>query len=105
MKISPRRSSPEPAAIAPIATHHGIAQRVLTPASFDRRTLHGLLIGFIGVGAALDFLSGRSQRAPEWAQRANLEWAWRLSREPRRLALRYALSAIAFAKAIPEALT
>ena len=61
-------------------------------------------IGFIGVGAALDFISGRAQRAPEWAQNANLEWAWRLSREPRRLALRYALSALAFAKATQEAL-
>ena len=61
-------------------------------------------IGFIGVGAALDFISGQTPRAPEWAQRANLEWAWRLAREPRRLTMRYALSALAFARAIPEVL-
>ncbi|HET6656639.1 MAG TPA: WecB/TagA/CpsF family glycosyltransferase [Gaiellaceae bacterium] len=29
------------------------------------------------------------RRAPEWAQRAGLEWAFRLVQEPRRLAARY----------------
>ena len=61
-------------------------------------------IGFIGVGAALDFICGRTPRAPDWVQRANLEWVWRLSREPRRLALRYWLSALAFARVLPQQL-
>jgi N-acetylglucosaminyldiphosphoundecaprenol N-acetyl-beta-D-mannosaminyltransferase len=43
----------------------------------------------IGVGASLDFLAGRVRRAPRWVARAGLEWLWRLSREPRRLAHRY----------------
>lgn len=44
---------------------------------------------FLGCGAALDFASGHIARAPVWVQRAGLEWAFRLSREPRRLARRY----------------
>ena len=43
----------------------------------------------IGVGAAFDFLSGRVKQAPRWMQRSGLEWCYRLSREPRRLARRY----------------
>src|SRR5206468_3828159 len=42
------------------------------------------------IGASLDFLAGRVQRAPRWIQRLGFEWAYRISREPRRLALRYA---------------
>ncbi|HEY1376701.1 MAG TPA: WecB/TagA/CpsF family glycosyltransferase [Gemmataceae bacterium] len=41
------------------------------------------------VGATLDFLAGRVSRAPRWVQRVGLEWAYRLLREPRRLAGRY----------------
>ena len=36
----------------------------------------------IGVGGSLDFISGRSQRAPQWVQRARLEWLYRLIQEP-----------------------
>jgi N-acetylglucosaminyldiphosphoundecaprenol N-acetyl-beta-D-mannosaminyltransferase len=43
----------------------------------------------IGVGAALDFLSGKVKRAPRWVQRAGCEWVWRLIQEPRRLWRRY----------------
>jgi exopolysaccharide biosynthesis WecB/TagA/CpsF family protein len=46
-------------------------------------------VGFICVGAALDFISGKSRRAPRWLQRLNLEWLWRFSCEPRRLLRRY----------------
>ena len=42
-----------------------------------------------GVGATVDFLSGRRRRAPPWMQRAGLEWAFRLLGEPRRLFGRY----------------
>ncbi len=47
-------------------------------------------IGSLGVGAALDFISGRQKRAPLWLQRCGLEWAWRLSHNPWRLTRRYA---------------
>lgn len=41
------------------------------------------------VGAALDFLSGRTRRAPHWMRTLGLEWLHRLLREPRRLWKRY----------------
>jgi N-acetylglucosaminyldiphosphoundecaprenol N-acetyl-beta-D-mannosaminyltransferase len=47
-------------------------------------------VAFIAVGAGLDFLAGARARCPRILQRANLEWAWRLINEPRRLWLRYA---------------
>ncbi|MCU1282841.1 MAG: hypothetical protein JWM53_6387 [bacterium] len=39
----------------------------------------------MGVGGALDFLSGRVRRAPAPVRRAGLEWAWRLARQPWRV--------------------
>ncbi|WP_235951729.1 WecB/TagA/CpsF family glycosyltransferase [Falsiroseomonas algicola] len=41
------------------------------------------------VGASLLFLSGEERRAPRAVQRAGMEWAWRLARDPKRLARRY----------------
>ncbi|MEI6225857.1 MAG: WecB/TagA/CpsF family glycosyltransferase [Deltaproteobacteria bacterium] len=43
----------------------------------------------VGIGASLDFVIGRIQRAPRWVSNAGLEWLYRLVREPRRLARRY----------------
>lgn len=43
------------------------------------------------VGAAIDFAAGTARRAPAWMSRVGLEWAYRLAREPRRLATRYLL--------------
>jgi exopolysaccharide biosynthesis WecB/TagA/CpsF family protein len=40
-------------------------------------------------GGLFDFLSGKNPRAPQWLQTAGLEWAYRVYREPRRLAGRY----------------
>ncbi|MBX9627200.1 MAG: WecB/TagA/CpsF family glycosyltransferase [Gemmataceae bacterium] len=45
------------------------------------------------LGGSLDFVTGRISRAPRWAQRAGLEWVFRLANEPRRLAGRYARNA------------
>ena len=39
----------------------------------------------IGVGAAFDFHSGNIPWAPRWVRKYGMEWAYRLSREPRRL--------------------
>lgn len=44
----------------------------------------------IGVGAAFDFHAGLVPQAPAWLQRAGLEWAFRLTQEPKRLWRRYA---------------
>lgn len=43
----------------------------------------------LAVGAAFDFHAGLLRQAPPWLQRAGLEWAYRLYREPRRLWRRY----------------
>ena len=43
----------------------------------------------IGVGAAFDIHAGLSPQAPRWMQRSGLEWAFRLTHEPRRLWRRY----------------
>ncbi len=40
-------------------------------------------------GGLFDFLAGKNKRAPDWAQAAGLEWAFRASQEPTRLAWRY----------------
>lgn len=53
---------------------------------------HGLTAGarvLLAFGASADFLAGAATRAPEWMQRCGLEWSYRLSREPRRMARRY----------------
>jgi N-acetylglucosaminyldiphosphoundecaprenol N-acetyl-beta-D-mannosaminyltransferase len=42
-----------------------------------------------GVGAAFDYHAGTLRRAPVWMQKRGLEWAFRLSMEPRRLWKRY----------------
>lgn len=46
-------------------------------------------VALVGVGAAFDFLAGNVKQAPEWMQRASLEWLYRLIQEPRRLWRRY----------------
>ncbi len=42
-----------------------------------------------GVGAAFDFHAGMVPQAPRLLQRAGLEWAYRLAKEPKRLWKRY----------------
>lgn len=39
----------------------------------------------MGVGGSLDVLAGRAKRAPEFYQKAGLEWFYRLVKEPRRI--------------------
>ena len=65
-------------------------------------------VGFVCVGAAFDFLAGSQKRAPQFFQQHGLEWLWRLSSDPRRLAARYLQCAMLFprlaAEAIPHAI-
>lgn len=46
-------------------------------------------LGFVCIGAALDFLTGEQSRAPSLMRENGLEWLWRLATSPRRLGLRY----------------
>ena len=43
----------------------------------------------MGVGGSFEVIAGVRRRAPRWAQRVGLEWAFRMVQEPRRLAGRY----------------
>lgn len=46
-------------------------------------------MGFLSIGAGLDFLSGRQRRAPRLVRLFAGEWLWRLAFDPRRLGRRY----------------
>lgn len=50
----------------------------------------------IGIGGTLDFIAGKTKRAPKWMQRAGLEWTFRLLHEPRRLWRRYVVDLFVF---------
>lgn len=43
----------------------------------------------IGVGAGFDYCAGNIERAPQWMQKRNLEWLYRLIQDPKRLFQRY----------------
>lgn len=46
-------------------------------------------VGFLSIGAGLDFISGQQVRAPAWVRAIAAEWLWRLVGNPARLAGRY----------------
>lgn len=48
--------------------------------------VNGLMVG---VGAGFDYYAGNIKRAPEWMQKSNLEWVYRLLQDPKRLFGRY----------------
>lgn len=48
--------------------------------------VNGLMVG---VGAGFDYHAGNIRRAPEWMQKNNLEWVYRLLQDPKRLFKRY----------------
>ncbi len=49
----------------------------------------------MGVGGVFNFIAGRSRRAPPWARRLEMEWAYRLATEPWRWRRQLALPAFA----------
>lgn len=51
---------------------------------------------FIGIGATLDFMTGRQRRAPVWLRKAGGEWLFRLLHEPGRLFHRYLIRDLTF---------
>lgn len=60
-------------------------------------------------GAIIDFLGGKTSRAPRWLRGVGLEWAFRLALEPKRLFRRYVIGnpvflarALAVAAATPR---
>ena len=51
---------------------------------------------FMGLGATIDFASGKIQRSPKWMSQVGLEWLFRLLCEPQRLWKRYLVDDIPF---------
>ena len=43
----------------------------------------------MGVGGSFDVIAGKVRRAPEWMQKAGMEWLYRLMQEPGRMWRRY----------------
>lgn len=43
----------------------------------------------IGLGASLDFEAGNVKRAPKWMSEHGLEWLFRITQDPKRMAKRY----------------
>jgi N-acetylglucosaminyldiphosphoundecaprenol N-acetyl-beta-D-mannosaminyltransferase len=71
-----------------------------TPAKeyFMHRHYRALDVPFVmGVGGSFDVYAGLVARAPQWLQRAGLEWAFRLAQEPRRMWKRYLVGNTRFA--------
>lgn len=54
----------------------------------------------LGVGAGFDYYADNIKRAPEWMQRNNLEWLYRLMQDPKRLFSRYLITNTKFLKLI-----
>lgn len=61
-------------------------------------------LGFVSVGAGLDFIAGTQMRAPAWVRRIAMEWLWRFLSEPNRLAKRYFQCALALPRLTLHAL-
>ena len=55
----------------------------------DRALARHPRLGFVCIGAGLDFISSEQARAPKALHGTGLEWLWRLALQPRRLARRY----------------
>ncbi|MCF6197889.1 MAG: WecB/TagA/CpsF family glycosyltransferase [Hyphomicrobiaceae bacterium] len=70
----------------------------------DRAYLKSGHVGFLCIGAALDFLGGHQQRAPLFMQKTGTEWFYRLVMNPRRLIGRYTKSALVFAEIVARQL-
>lgn len=51
----------------------------------------------MGVGGTFDVVAGKVKRAPQWMQKAGLEWLYRVLQEPRRMWKRYLVTNSKFA--------
>ena len=91
----------EPAVVADVAASGAKLLFVALPSPRKELFLeqHATALGVpfrMGVGGSFDVLAGVTRRAPMWAQRSGLEWAFRLLQEPRRMARRYLVGNASF---------
>jgi N-acetylglucosaminyldiphosphoundecaprenol N-acetyl-beta-D-mannosaminyltransferase len=77
----------QPAAL--IVLGMGMPRQEALACSMRAQLQHPCLI--VCGGAIIDFMGGKTPRAPAWLRRWGLEWLYRLSREPGRLFKRYVL--------------
>lgn len=94
-------SEEEPGVVAGVAASGAAVLFLAVPSPrkelFLQRYAAELGVPFLmGVGGSFDVLAGRTRRAPSWAQRAGLEWLYRLGQEPRRMLRRYLVGNTAF---------
>lgn len=61
-------------------------QEIVAHAVFQSNRAVG--VGFC-IGASIDFLTGKTARAPVWMQKSGLEWLHRLAQNPKRMFGRY----------------
>lgn len=61
-------------------------------------------LGFMSIGAGLDFLAGAQTRAPVWVRMIAMEWLWRMMTDPARLTRRYAACAATLPRLVIAAL-
>ena len=52
-------------------------------------------IGFVSIGAGLNFIAGTETRAPAWVRKIAGEWIWRMVADPKRLVGRYSACLLA----------
>jgi N-acetylglucosaminyldiphosphoundecaprenol N-acetyl-beta-D-mannosaminyltransferase len=64
--------------------------------------LHGTAL--VCIGAALDFIAGTQERAPQFAQQMGMEWLWRMVKNPWRLGPRYARCMAAVPRLVVQAI-
>jgi N-acetylglucosaminyldiphosphoundecaprenol N-acetyl-beta-D-mannosaminyltransferase len=62
--------------------------------SEHREKIRGTIM--IASGATFDFFSGKIQQAPEWIRESGFEWLYRLSKDFRRLWMRYTVYNVVF---------
>jgi exopolysaccharide biosynthesis WecB/TagA/CpsF family protein len=86
------------AAYVHLAAHHRPDVIVLGMGMPRQEEVAGVLRSALGHpcliicgGAIIDFIGGKTSRAPGWMRAAGLEWMYRLALEPRRLFRRYVL--------------
>ena len=58
----------------------------------------------MGVGGSFDVVAGKTKRAPEWMQKAGLEWFYRFLCEPGRMWGRYLVTNSIYAGMLMKAL-
>ncbi|CQD20083.1 WecB/TagA/CpsF family glycosyl transferase [Mycobacterium lentiflavum] len=72
----------------------GMPKQELIAAYLKEHVTYNPLI--INAGALIDFIGGKTKRAPRWVREVHMEWVFRLLSEPKRLFRRYVVGNAVF---------